>query len=86
MPHHKSAKKRVKTNEKARLRNRQNRSELRTALKTYRAEVPAASAADRPAKVSEVSSLIDVQARKGIIPKRRASRLKSRLATLANKG
>lgn len=85
MPHHKSAKKRVKTNEKARLSNRQNRSELRTALKTYRAEVPAASAADKSGKVAAISSIVDVQARKGVIPKRRAARLKSRLSTLANK-
>ncbi len=86
MPHHKSAKKRVKTNEQARLRNRQNRSELRTAIKTYRAEAPAATAETQPAKLAAITSLVDVQARKGTIPKRRAARLKSRLANLANKG
>jgi small subunit ribosomal protein S20 len=85
LPHHKSAKKRVKTAEKARLRNRENRSELRTALKSFRA-APAAGAPDRKAKLPEITSLVDVQARKGIIPKSRAARLKSRLANLANKG
>lgn len=84
MPHHKSAKKRVITNEKARLRNRQNRSNMRTAIKGFRA-LAGTAAPDAAAKLPEMYSLVDVQARKGIIPRKRASRLKSRLAAVTQK-
>ena len=84
MPHHKSAKKRVITNEKSRLRNRENRTEMRTAVKSFRA-LAEGEKDQAAAKLPAIHSLVDVQARKGIIPKRRAARLKSRLAALTNK-
>lgn len=76
MPHHKSCKKRLKTSLERRERNRMNRTVMRSTLKTFRAE----TAEERKARLSEMYSLLDVQVRKGIIPKSRASRLKSRLA------
>lgn len=85
MPHHKSAKKRVLTNEKSRLRNRQNRAEMRSTVKDFRALAETGEKDQVAAKLPAIHSLIDVQARKGIIPKRRASRLKSRLAALSSK-
>ncbi len=85
MPHHKSAKKRVLTNEKSRLRNRQNRAEMRSTVKSFRALAETGEKDQVAAKLPAMHSLIDVQARKGIIPKRRASRLKSRLAALSSK-
>lgn len=82
MPHHKSAAKRVLTNEKSRQRNVAIRSRLRKSLSTQRAiEGGAEAMAQLPKAVSEV----DVAQRKGIIPKRRADRLKSRLARAAHK-
>lgn len=85
MPHHKSAKKRVITNEKSRLRNRQNRAEMRSTVKGFRALAETGEKDQVAAKLPSMHSLIDVQARKGIIPKRRAARLKSRLSALSGK-
>ena len=82
LPHHKSCKKRLKTSLERRERNRMNRAVMRSTLKKYRAE---GTVEERQAKLSEMYSLLDVQVRKGIIPKSRASRLKSRLATAAQK-
>jgi small subunit ribosomal protein S20 len=76
MPQHKSAKKRVKTNLKRQLRNRAGRSALRRALRQYRE----LSADDRPAAYAQIQSVLDKATSKGIIPKNRAARLKSRLS------
>lgn len=82
MPHHKSAEKRVRTNEKSRKRNVAIRSRLRKSLVTQRTlEAGAEAVSQLPKVISEV----DVAERKGIIPKRRADRLKSRLTRAANK-
>ena len=82
MPQHKSAEKRVKTNERDRQRNIANRSRLRKAVTAQRGLTdPAESKAKLPTTLSEV----DKAKKKGIIPGRRAARLKSRLAKQANK-
>lgn len=82
MPHHKSAEKRVRTNEKSRKRNVANRSRLRRSLTAQRAlGKPEEAVAALPGALSEV----DVAQRKGVIPKGRANRLKSRLARAANR-
>lgn len=82
MPHHKSAEKRVRTNERSRQRNSANKSRLRKVLAGQRAETESAAAvASLPRTISEV----DKMAKKGLIPPRRADRLKSRLAKQANK-
>lgn len=77
MPHHKSCKKRLKTSLERRERNRMNRAAMRGSLKVFRVE---STLEERQAKLSSMYSLLDVQVRKGIMPKARASRLKSRLA------
>jgi small subunit ribosomal protein S20 len=79
MPHHKSAEKRLKTAEKSRQRNIAAKTTLRKQLKRQRAE---GSSAD---VLSETHAVLDRAAKKGIIPKRRASRLKSRTAKAANR-
>ena len=82
MPHHKSAEKRVLTNEKSRVRNGAIRSRLRRSLRAQRAaEKPEEAVAALPRAISEV----DVARRKGVIPAGRADRLKSRLAKAANR-
>ena len=83
MPQHKSAEKRVKTNERDRQSNVANRSRLRGAVTAQRA-LPAGEEQRKalPMTVSE----IDRAAKNRIIPARRADRLKSRLARQANKG
>jgi small subunit ribosomal protein S20 len=82
MPQHKSAEKRVVTNERNRLRNVAVRSRLRSSI-TEQREISGAAEAKKvlPATVSE----IDRAKKRGIIPARRADRLKSRLARRANK-
>ena len=82
MPHHKSCKKRLRTSLERRERNRENRSNTRTELKKFRV---GSSGEERQAQLPQMYSLLDVQVRKGIMPKKRASRLKSRLAALAQK-
>ena len=81
MPHHKSCKKRLITSQKRNERNRQNRSLMRTKIKAVRAAEPV----EKTATLSEMYSLVDVQARKGLMPKKRAARIKSRLAAAAAK-
>jgi small subunit ribosomal protein S20 len=83
LPHHKSCKKRLITSEKRRERNRQNKATMRSALKTYRS-LPAGSE-ERQARLTEMYSRMDTLVRKGIMPRSRANRLKSRLAAFAAK-
>jgi small subunit ribosomal protein S20 len=72
------------TNEKQRVRNRTNRAQMRSSVKAFRtlADTEKDQAA---AQLPSLYSTVDVQARKGIIPRKRASRLKSRLAALVQK-
>jgi small subunit ribosomal protein S20 len=82
MPHHKSAAKRVKTNEKARLNNVAAKTRMRTAVKAVRA---AATKAEADAALKQAVSILDRTAAKGIIKKETASRQKARLALFAAK-
>ncbi len=78
MPHHKSAKKRMKTSTEKRLVNRDNRASMRTAIKKFQAKAEGGEA--QPQDLQGIYSVLDVQARKGVIPRARAARLKARLA------
>jgi small subunit ribosomal protein S20 len=82
MPHHKSAAKRVITNEKSRRRNVAAKSNLRSTLKTVRA---ATTQSEALAAYRKAVSMLDRSASKGIIKKETASRHKSRLASFAAK-
>jgi small subunit ribosomal protein S20 len=82
MPHHKSAAKRVITNEKRRQRNVAARSRLRTAVKA----VQTATTRDGALTAyQEAVSVLDRTAAKGIIKKETADRRKARLARFAHK-
>lgn len=85
MPHNKSCKKRLVNAKKQNERNRENRAMMRGQIKTYRASVEEMSAEDKNKAVTDMYSLIDNQCRKGLMPKSRASRLKSRMAQAATK-
>ena len=74
MPNIRSAKKDMRKSRAAAVRNRAQRSALRTALK--KASAPEATDADRKAAVQ----LLDRAARKGLIHRNAAARRKSRLA------
>lgn len=84
MPNIKSAIKRVKTDARDRDYNKSVKSRVRTALKkvldSVESDLPAAEAAYESLTVSA-----DKAARKGVIHKNKAARLKSRLAKRINK-
>ena len=80
MPHHKSAAKRVRTNEKARQRNIAARSRMRSAVRAVR---QATTRSDAEAAYQRAVSILDRTAARGIIKKETASRQKSRLARFA---
>jgi small subunit ribosomal protein S20 len=82
MPHHKSAAKRVRTNEKARQANLAAKSRVRTALRKVR---ESAKQADGQARLLDAVSVLDRAAQKGIIHRSTASRQKSRLTHFVNK-
>lgn len=75
----KSAKKRVKVNNAAALRNKAARSDLRTALKKASAAV-AANADNKTEVVTAAIKKVDKACAKGIIHKNNAARKKSALA------
>lgn len=82
MPHHKSAAKRVITNEKSRQRNVASRTRMRSAVKAVRAATTRATAL---AAYRTAASILDRTAAKGVIKKETASRHKARLARFAEK-
>jgi small subunit ribosomal protein S20 len=82
MPNHKSAEKRVRTNEKARQRNIAARSRMRSAIKSVR---EATNAETGKAAYLAAVSILDRTVSKGIIKKETASRHKARLALFAQK-
>ncbi|MBI4246782.1 MAG: 30S ribosomal protein S20 [Candidatus Rokubacteria bacterium] len=78
MANTKSAIKRIRQNERRRLRNRMVRSKLRTAVKTARAALSGGPAA--PATVQEAIRALDRAVTKGVIHRNTAARKKSALA------
>jgi len=81
---HASAIKRAKQNEKRRLRNRVAMSEMRTAIKKFRALVAEKRREDALHSLPRVYALIDHTRRKGVIHAGTAARYKSRLARVLN--
>jgi small subunit ribosomal protein S20 len=81
---HKSAEKRARQDAKRRERNRNVRARTRTVLKNVREAIESGSG-DPMARAREAESALRRAATKGVIPKRRASRLASRLARRAHK-
>jgi small subunit ribosomal protein S20 len=72
----KSAMKRIRQNERRRLRNRAMRSKIRGSVKTARA----AEGAARPAAILESIRVLDKAVSKGVIHRNTAARKKSALA------
>ena len=80
----KSQKKRIITNEKARVRNRAVRSQLKNAIRDAREAVEANNGAEAYAKALKACRLLDKAASKGVIHKRQAANRKSGVMALAN--
>lgn len=73
------AKKRVRQAEKARALNASQRSSMRTSVKTVLKAIIAGDKAAAQAAYVKATSMLDRSARKGLIHKNKASRLKSRI-------
>lgn len=79
MANHKSAKKRVRQNEKRRAVNRTRRSSLRTQIKKLRSAVAGSDQNGAQELLNPTVSAIDKAVNKGILHKNTAARYKSRL-------
>ncbi|MBR3317173.1 MAG: 30S ribosomal protein S20 [Atopobiaceae bacterium] len=80
----KSQKKRIRTAEKARIRNRAVRSELKTYVKKVRAAVDAGDKAAAQDAANAACRKLDKAASKGIIHKNQAAKRKSGVQMLVN--
>lgn len=80
----KSQIKRVKTNEKRRLRNKSVRSSVRTAVRKFREAVEAGDAEQTVVLQRAASRALDKAASKGVIHKNQAANRKSAMAKRVN--
>jgi small subunit ribosomal protein S20 len=76
----KSQIKRIKTNEKARLRNKSVKSSLKTAVRKFREAADAGDAATAGVALQDASKLLDKAAGKGVIHANQAANRKSAMA------
>ena len=76
----KSQIKRIKTNEKARLRNKSVKSSLKTAVRKYREAAAAGDAASATTLMRDASRALDKAASKGVIHANQAANRKSAMA------
>ena len=81
MPQHKSAEKRVRQNEKRRIRNRYQKGRMRTLIKRIE---EADDKAEAEALLNEAKSQLDRLATKRIITPNKAAHTKSRLEKVVN--
>jgi small subunit ribosomal protein S20 len=80
----KSQIKRIKTNEKARLRNKSVKSSLRTAVRRFREAADAGQRDDAVAAMQRASRQLDKAVSKGVIHANQAANKKSAMAQRAN--
>jgi len=85
MANHKSAAKKARRDAEARLRNRSNRSTLKTAVKKFLAAVSTGNKAEATTLLPLTQGVVDKACRKGVMHKNAADRTKSRLAAKVNK-
>ncbi|TAL19057.1 MAG: 30S ribosomal protein S20 [Frankiales bacterium] len=76
----KSQIKRIKTNEKARLRNKSVKSSLKTAIRKYREAADAGDVAAATTLMRDASKALDKAASKGVIHANQAANRKSAMA------
>jgi small subunit ribosomal protein S20 len=82
MANHKSSLKRIKANEVKKLRNRYYGRTMRNAIRKFRS---LSDKKEAEGLMSSVLSIIDKNAKRGIIHKNKAANLKSKLTVLYNK-
>ena len=81
----KSQIKRIKTNEKARLRNKSVRSSFKTAIRRFRDALAAGDSKVITAELQTASRELDVAVSKGVIHANQAANKKSAMAKSAHK-
>ncbi|MEI6487899.1 MAG: 30S ribosomal protein S20 [Bacteroidota bacterium] len=81
MANHKSAIKRIRSNDAKRLRNRYQAKTMRNAMKDLRDDAVKSSAAT---KLPKVIAMVDKLAKKSVIHKNKAANLKSKLTKRVN--
>lgn len=84
MANHKSAAKKARRDAEARLRNRANRSAMKSAVKKFLAVVAGGDKAAAVALLPNTLGVVDKAANKGILHKNAANRRKSRLTLKVN--
>ncbi|MCG3198164.1 MAG: 30S ribosomal protein S20 [Candidatus Omnitrophica bacterium] len=84
MAHHKSAIKRLKTNEKSRVRNHSAKSRCRTLEKNLRAAVQSGKKNEAETQLQVVQKALDQARSHGILKAETVSRKKGRLMKLVN--
>ena len=84
MAHHKSAKKRIRQNDKKRIRNRHIRTTLRSALKVFEQTLEKQNAEELKALVDKTISIVHTAASKGVIHKNKAARHVSQIRRKIN--
>lgn len=80
MPNIKSAKKRVKVNQKKNLRNKMVKKQVRTDFKEFNAAIEAKDLETANTAYSQATSAVDKAVSKGVYKKATANRYKSRMA------
>ena len=81
----KSQIKRIKTNEKARLRNKSVSSSIKSAVRIFRETVSAGDAAKITTELRSASKALDIAVAKGVLHKNAAANKKSSMAKAAAK-
>lgn len=84
MANHKSAAKKARRDAEARLRNRSNRSALKTAVKKFLTVVSTGNKTEAAALLPATLGVVDKAVRKGVVHKNAANRAKSRLTLKVN--
>lgn len=85
MANHKSAKKRIRQNEKRRVSNKWKTSRVRTEIKKLRGLISAGSKEEAGTQFTKVQSLINKLAKSSAMNKATAARRTSRLASQVSK-
>ena len=80
MPNHKSAEKRMRQNDKRRMRNKDTRSRVRTFVKKFETALASGELDQAAAALVKAESELKRAAAKGVIPNARASRKTGRMA------
>ena len=84
MANHKSASKKAAHDVEARLRNRANRSTMKSAIKRFLTVLASGNKAEATTLLPKTLGVVDKACRKGVLHKNAANRYKSRLTLKVN--